>query len=187
MSYPELGPEEVHPKLGDYRIIDVREPHEFEGPLGRVGGSQLIPLGELPVFAPKLGDASLLLVCRSGGRSGKACEKLQALGVRDVTNLAGGMIAWNRAGLPIEQPGPASLEALAHQVLAWLAQVTARPREDAFAQARDALGPQGHSLDEPTHAVVDALVAWVASELADAAPPDLDLSLAAFRRALATL
>ena len=52
--------------------------------------------------AESLRGRSLLLVCRSGRRSAQACEALIALGVEDVTNLAGGMIAWNDAGLPVE-------------------------------------------------------------------------------------
>jgi hypothetical protein len=48
-------------------------------------------------------------VCRSGGRSGKACEELTALGLGPVVNLAGGMIAWKRERFPVERTEPASL------------------------------------------------------------------------------
>ena len=63
-------------------MVDVRAEHEFRGPLGRVRGSTLVPLPELEERARELPRGRpLLLVCRSGARSGKACEQLAALGI----------------------------------------------------------------------------------------------------------
>jgi len=104
--------------LQRYRIIDVREPHEYDGELGHIAGSRLVPLGELierldaghsphdvlGIEAETDGAlAALLIVCRSGGRSGKACVRLVEAGLSGVVNLAGGMLEWNRAGLPVHR------------------------------------------------------------------------------------
>jgi rhodanese-related sulfurtransferase len=105
--YPERNPREVQPELADYQIVDVREPAEWDGELGRIPGSILIPLGELEQRLGELQRAgALLLVCRSGNRSGKACARLLELGFEAPTNLAGGMIAWNEAGLAVERAEP---------------------------------------------------------------------------------
>ena len=65
-------------------------------------------LREVAAAAGRLGDAGpLLLVCRSGKRSLDACQRLSAVGVTDVTNLAGGMLAWNEAGFPVAPGGAA--------------------------------------------------------------------------------
>jgi sulfur dioxygenase len=90
----------------DVRLIDVREPPEFDGELGHIEGAELLPLGDLrAVLAPWNRDASLVLVCRSGARSAQAALILEAAGFTRVANLAGGMIAWRGAGLPT-QPAP---------------------------------------------------------------------------------
>ena len=67
MSYSELTPEAAHAELDRFRIIDVREAHEFHGPLGFVEGAELVPLSTVAEHAEKLaGPRPLLLVCRSG-------------------------------------------------------------------------------------------------------------------------
>lgn len=102
MIYPEITPLEAFENLADYRVIDVREEPELHGPLGSIEGAELVPLAAVEACAARLkGLQPLLLVCRSGMRSGKACETLQKLGVTDVTNLTGGMIGWNEAGNPV--------------------------------------------------------------------------------------
>jgi rhodanese-related sulfurtransferase len=85
-------------------LVDVRELGEVVG--GRADGAVLIPLStfghryrELPV------DRSLLVICRSGSRSALAAAYLAANGYPDALNVAGGMIAWERAGLPVRR-GP---------------------------------------------------------------------------------
>lgn len=73
-------------------LVDVREPDEWEE--GHIEGATHIPLGEL---AQRLGelprDRELIMVCRSGSRSGLACEYMESLGY-DVVNMTGGMTAW---------------------------------------------------------------------------------------------
>lgn len=90
--------------LGDFEIIDVREPNEYTAELGHVAGAKLVPLGTV-VDAAAGWDRSktYLLVCRSGGRSGRACAALAQMGFGKLYNLAGGMLAWNDRGLPIQR------------------------------------------------------------------------------------
>jgi rhodanese-related sulfurtransferase len=186
-AVPEISPAQALARLAEFQVVDVRAEHEFRGPLGRVRGSTLVPLPELEARAHELPRGRpLLLVCRSGARSGKACEKLAALGIGPALNLAGGMIAWNRAGLPVEQTQPASLRELLDSAVAWLAQVGARDAATVRAELREAVAPL--SLDEPTSAsVARALELAEASLRRSGAPPDLEPSLASFRRWLAAL
>ncbi len=100
----ETTPTEVAHRLGEYTLVDVRSGEEFVGELGHVAGSKLIPLPDLEDRLAELEkSANLLLICRSGNRSGQACERLAGLGFSAVTNLVGGMLAWNEAGLPVER------------------------------------------------------------------------------------
>jgi rhodanese-related sulfurtransferase len=185
----EISPEEARQRLGEFHVIDVRGEHEFRGPLGRVKGSRLVPLPELEARARELPrDRPLLLVCRSGARSGKACEKLAALGIGPVVNLTGGMIGWNRAQLPIEQTDPSSLPELVDALVSWVAQVTGRDRKTVRDELREELSRERFSLEAMTHASVERAVDLVEAALRRTGPPpDLDLSLASFRRWLAVL
>lgn len=73
-------------------LVDVREPHEVE--IASLGGI-LIPLKTLPERLDEISTDSLVVVyCRSGGRSGKACEYLIAQGRTNVKNLVGGVLDW---------------------------------------------------------------------------------------------
>ncbi len=82
--------------LDGFRIIDVRQPIEFNGELGHIEGAELIPLDGLRAAAEDMSrDEALLFVCRSGNRSRMACELFAEMGFRHLTNLAGGMIGWN--------------------------------------------------------------------------------------------
>jgi glyoxylase-like metal-dependent hydrolase (beta-lactamase superfamily II)/rhodanese-related sulfurtransferase len=84
------------------RIIDVREPDEFEGELGHIDGAELLPLGKLRgALATWDTSAATVVVCRSGARSAQGALILEAAGFGRVGNLAGGMIAWRSAGYPV--------------------------------------------------------------------------------------
>jgi len=75
-------------------ILDVREPHEYD--IVNIG-AQLIPLGSLPdrtAEIPVAKDAEIVVHCRSGARSQKASLALKAAGFTNVSNLAGGILAW---------------------------------------------------------------------------------------------
>ena len=77
----------------DAQFVDVREPDEVVA--GTLPGARNIPLGELPGRVTELDPARrVVLLCRSGGRSGKAAALLAGLGFVDVVNLTGGMLAW---------------------------------------------------------------------------------------------
>ena len=66
--YDELTPGEAHDRLASFRVIDVREPHEFDGPLGRVPGSERVVFSTAADDAAVFADEPLLVVCRSGNR-----------------------------------------------------------------------------------------------------------------------
>jgi rhodanese-related sulfurtransferase len=73
-------------------ILDVREDEEVA--TGKIPGAKHIPLGQIPERLNELvKDKPYYIVCRSGGRSGQACAFLSAKGY-DVTNVEGGMLAW---------------------------------------------------------------------------------------------
>ena len=85
-------------------VLDVREQTEYEA--GHVLNSKLIPLGKLKERIGELEkykDQSMLVVCRSGNRSGKACFILGKLGFSQIYNLSGGIQAWQKANLPLEK------------------------------------------------------------------------------------
>ena len=85
-----------NPVLERFTIIDVREREEFNGPLGHLVNAQLVPLGTLRQRMNEWAhDEPLLLVCRSGARSAQGCKVLLDAGFANVTNLAGGMMAWS--------------------------------------------------------------------------------------------
>ncbi len=84
-------------------LLDVREPHEWQA--GHAPRARHIPLSQLPRRAAELRDRrAVVTVCRSGGRSARAAAILARDG-REVSNLAGGMRAWARAGLPVVAKG----------------------------------------------------------------------------------
>ncbi|PGT81161.1 MULTISPECIES: rhodanese-like domain-containing protein [Bacillaceae] len=73
-------------------IIDVREVEEVEA--GKIPGSIHIPLGLLEFRMNELDKSKeYILVCRSGGRSGRAYQFLENQGF-NVTNMTGGMLDW---------------------------------------------------------------------------------------------
>ncbi|MBF0218607.1 MAG: rhodanese-like domain-containing protein [Gammaproteobacteria bacterium] len=85
-------------------VIDVREESELKE--GTILNAIHIPLGQLggrlDEFAD-LHDKPVLVVCRSGNRSGSACARLAKAGFTAVYNIKGGMLAWQNAGLPIHK------------------------------------------------------------------------------------
>lgn len=80
------------------RIVDVREPGEWDQ--GHIAQAELVPLATVPGNVDRFDGAPTYVVCRSGGRSGQACEFLTEHGI-DVVNVAGGMLAWAAAGYDI--------------------------------------------------------------------------------------
>jgi len=76
----------------DFQLIDVREEHELE--ICEIGG-ELIPMGEVMENLDKISKTKKVVVmCRSGARSGTICRALEAEGYDNVYNLKGGILAW---------------------------------------------------------------------------------------------
>jgi rhodanese-related sulfurtransferase len=82
-------------------VIDVREPDEYAA--GHAPGVIHIPMGEVVERVAEIpDDGTVYVICASGGRSARVAQYLES---RDVTavNVAGGTIAWQQAGLPIDR------------------------------------------------------------------------------------
>jgi rhodanese-related sulfurtransferase len=88
---------------GQIQLVDVREPYEREA--GHVAGSRHVPLADLTEAAPTIDPSRpLVFVCRVGARSSMAAWSFARAGY-DAHNLAGGMVGWAAAGLPLEPEG----------------------------------------------------------------------------------
>lgn len=75
-------------------VIDVREDEEVAQ--GIIPGAKHIPLGEVPDRFDELDKSQhYYMVCRSGGRSGRACKILEGEGF-NITNVDGGMLNWTK-------------------------------------------------------------------------------------------
>jgi rhodanese-related sulfurtransferase len=89
VTAPEVGP--------DAYLLDVREPEEWAA--GHAPGAHHLPMMEIPQRMTDVpDDADVVVVCRSGGRSGQVVAYLANNGWDNVRNLDGGMFAWAAAG-----------------------------------------------------------------------------------------
>ena len=92
-----ISREELKEKIdrGDnFVLIDVREPHEYK--IANIPGSRLIPLGEFPKHVSEFDpEADIVIHCKSGMRSAKACGVLRQAGFKHVRNVVGGILAWS--------------------------------------------------------------------------------------------
>jgi rhodanese-related sulfurtransferase len=94
----EITITEAEQRRSTSRILDVRE--DFEVQEGMIPGAVHIPMGQLQVRLSELDPAMpVIAVCRSGNRSARVADALNGAGFSADT-MAGGMIAWTRAGLP---------------------------------------------------------------------------------------
>lgn len=99
-GWSQMSPEVAFEQLGSFRLIDVREDHEFCNDLSHVCRAELLPMGQVgEAMSAWDKNVPLLMVCRSGRRSGNICQELANAGFAEVYNLDGGMIAWNEAEL----------------------------------------------------------------------------------------
>lgn len=90
--------EELAQKHDRLLIIDVREPHERSGPLGKISGSVNIPLGRLESLMASAGpcpDTVIVLLCRTHNRSQTAYWILKGMGFSSVYVLQGGMMDYS--------------------------------------------------------------------------------------------
>ena len=97
-----MDPKTVNSRRDQVQLLDVREDDEWSA--GRVDGATHIPLGQLSARLSELDrDRTVVTVCRSGGRAGKAAELLSGAGWT-VEVMEGGMTSWAQAGLPVTTP-----------------------------------------------------------------------------------
>lgn len=84
-------------------LLDVREDDEWAA--GHAPDATHIPMGEVPARLGEIPVASpVYVICRSGGRSARVTQFLNANG-RDAVNVGGGMAAWARIGRPMVADG----------------------------------------------------------------------------------
>ncbi|MFN0103459.1 MAG: molybdopterin-synthase adenylyltransferase MoeB [Bryobacteraceae bacterium] len=96
VSNTDIAPREVKQLIdsgADFALVDVREPHEYQ--ICKIDKAKLIPLGDLPKRLDELDkNADIVMHCKMGGRSAKACDLLRASGFTKVRNMTGGIMAW---------------------------------------------------------------------------------------------
>ena len=101
----DLTPEQVAElhRDGAIQLVDVREPYEHEA--GYIGGDRHVEFSRLSERAGSIDkEKTVVFYCRSGGRSAVATQAFRASGY-DARNMAGGLLAWDRSGLPLEPDG----------------------------------------------------------------------------------
>jgi rhodanese-related sulfurtransferase len=84
----------------DAYLVDVREDDEWTA--GHAPGAHHVPMMEIPARMSEVpNDREVVVVCRSGGRSGQVVNYLMNNGWDNVRNLDGGMRQWAAAGRPM--------------------------------------------------------------------------------------
>jgi phage shock protein E len=83
-------------------VLDVREQSEYDQ--GHIPGVTLIPMGQVSDRLDEIPkDQTVIVTCRSGNRSAQVTDYLRGQGYTNVHNMEGGILAWEKAGLPVEQ------------------------------------------------------------------------------------
>jgi rhodanese-related sulfurtransferase len=86
----------------DVVLIDVREQWEYDE--GHIPGITLIPMNSIPSRLNEIPtDKTVVLTCRSGNRSSQIFSYLKQQGYTNIHDMQGGILAWQGAGLPVEQ------------------------------------------------------------------------------------
>jgi len=92
---PQMSVKELKQRMDagdDLLILDVREPFEYQ--IANIGG-KLIPQAEVPRRLAEIDrNREIVVQCKSGGRSQRIAEFLKKSGYENVSNLAGGILAW---------------------------------------------------------------------------------------------
>lgn len=90
--------------MNQVQLIDVRTPEEYK--TGHLSNSKNHNFFD-ETFEKELDkldkDVPVCVYCKSGGRSTKASEILRKKGFRAIYNLDGGIISWQKEGLPVEK------------------------------------------------------------------------------------
>lgn len=88
-------------------LVDVREPGEYEAE--RIRGALLYPLSTFDPAGLPLGQGkTVVLSCKSGGRSGQAVQACMGAGLDVTAHLASGIEGWKASGLPYFRMDPAT-------------------------------------------------------------------------------
>jgi sulfur-carrier protein adenylyltransferase/sulfurtransferase len=101
----EVDPQSAHDEMerGEAVLIDTREPHEWDA--AHLQSARLVSPASVAELVPELvpeRSKRLLLYCATGNRSARAADVLQnELGYENVASIAGGIEAWQQAGLPV--------------------------------------------------------------------------------------
>ncbi len=97
-------PHEAYKQIQEGAIlVDVRERDEVSQCVCDVAHILIAPMSQFETCIKDISkDQKIITMCHSGGRSAYAAEMLSTLGYKDITNLSGGIIAWQAAGLPIK-------------------------------------------------------------------------------------
>jgi rhodanese-related sulfurtransferase len=107
MSMQTITPGELHELIVSGRpieLIDVRTPVEFAQV--HAASARLVPLDQLDpntIRANCTNGEPIYVICKSGARGAKACQRLIDAGVTNVANVQGGTTAWIEAGLPVSR------------------------------------------------------------------------------------
>ncbi len=81
-------------------LIDVRTPAEYGSVHAK--GAVNLPMESLDLAKiPCSKEEEIHVICQSGGRSMKVCQKLEGAGFTNLVNVDGGTSAWHAAGLPV--------------------------------------------------------------------------------------
>lgn len=104
-----FDPEQISQVLQDtdvakeIQILDVRTPEEYRA--GCLKDSKMIDFRAAD-FDQKIAtlskDANYLVYCRSGSRSAEAVSRMRDIGINNIIEMRGGIVAWQAAGLPVE-------------------------------------------------------------------------------------
>ena len=101
LLHPQAVAERLSQPKNGLILLDVRTPQEWTFD-GRIDGATLIPIDEIEGRTAELPhDAEIIVYCHSGVRSNAVVNYLASLGYSNLADLAGGVEAWQWAGLPL--------------------------------------------------------------------------------------
>ena len=112
---PKLAPQDVYTRLqeGSARVVDVREPDEYTRE--SISGAVLYPLSVAAKNPLPPSDKLTVFLCRSGRRTEGNAALLSERAGGNAAQMEGGMMAWVKAGLPVERASRTPLP-LQHQI-----------------------------------------------------------------------
>ncbi|MHA1598739.1 MAG: rhodanese-like domain-containing protein [Alphaproteobacteria bacterium] len=112
---PFVEPKMVHDLMSqgeDVIVIDVRSPEEFTGKLGHVPGAVNLQGGDVNKRLTDAGgqlnelkNEKVFVTCRTHNRSPRTARILKKAGFTNIAIVKGGMVSWNKEGLPVEGQG----------------------------------------------------------------------------------